>query len=56
MCIRDSSRCKALMCEGEPLAIEKYGYIDDAKKITPESATRMESQRLCESKVRILQC
>ncbi|RGX55814.1 insulinase family protein [Anaerotruncus sp. AF02-27] len=32
------SRCKALMCEGEPLAIEKYGYIDDAKKITPESA------------------
>lgn len=33
-------RCKSIMCEGETLAIEKYGYIEDAKKITAQSATQ----------------
>ncbi|MEM1484073.1 insulinase family protein [Oscillospiraceae bacterium PP1C4] len=33
------SKCRSIMCEGETIAIEKYGYIDDAKKITPQSAT-----------------
>ena len=33
------SRCKSVMCEGETLAIEKYGYIEDAKRITAQSAS-----------------
>lgn len=33
------SRCKSIMCEGETLAIEKYGYIEDAKQITAQSAS-----------------
>ncbi|WP_101911038.1 EF-P 5-aminopentanol modification-associated protein YfmF [Marasmitruncus massiliensis] len=33
------SRCKSIMCEGETLAIEKYGYIEDAKRITAQSAS-----------------
>lgn len=32
------SKCKTHMCEGETIAVEKYGYIEDAKKITPQSA------------------
>ena len=32
------SRCQSIMCEGEKIAIEKYGYIEDAHKITPASA------------------
>lgn len=31
-------RCKGIMCEGEPAAIKKYGYREDAQRITPESA------------------
>lgn len=34
------SRCRTIMCEGESVAIEKYGYIEDANRITPESATQ----------------
>lgn len=33
------TRCKSIMCEGETLAIEKYGSIEDAKKITAKSAS-----------------
>lgn len=32
-------RCKEIMCEGEALAIDKYGSIEDAQKVTPELAT-----------------
>lgn len=33
------SRCRAEMCAGEAVAIEKYGRIDEAKALTPEKAT-----------------
>lgn len=33
------TRCKSIMCEGETLAIEKYGYIEDARAITAQSAS-----------------
>lgn len=32
------NRCRAEMCKGESIATEKYGYIEDAEKITPEMA------------------
>ena len=32
------SKCKAAMCAGEKIAVEKYGYIEDAQEITPQSA------------------
>ena len=31
-------RCRDVMCQGEGCAIKKYGYKEDAEKITPESA------------------
>lgn len=31
-------RCKGIMCEGEPNAIKKYGYEEDAHAITSQSA------------------
>ncbi|HIX66432.1 MAG TPA: insulinase family protein [Candidatus Anaerotruncus excrementipullorum] len=34
------SRCREIMCEGEPLSIEKYGFLDKVKQITPQSATQ----------------
>jgi len=32
------SQCMQFMCEGEPVAVRRYGYAEDARKITPESA------------------
>lgn len=32
------SRCKSIMCEGETIAVDKYGYIEDAEQITAKSA------------------
>lgn len=32
------TRCKSLMCAGEPIAVDKYGSIPDAKAITARSA------------------
>jgi predicted Zn-dependent peptidase len=33
------AQCTQFMCEGEPVAVRKYGYTELAEKITPESAT-----------------
>ncbi len=33
-------RCKDIMCEGEGCAIKKYGYAEDAQKITARSAAK----------------
>jgi predicted Zn-dependent peptidase len=33
------SQCIQTMCEGEPVAVRRYGYKELAEKITPESAT-----------------
>lgn len=33
------SQCMQFMCEGEPVAVRRYGYTEYAEKITPESAT-----------------
>jgi predicted Zn-dependent peptidase len=33
------SQCLSLMCEGEPVAVRRYGYTELAAKITPRSAT-----------------
>ncbi len=48
------SRCKAIMCEGDAAAIRRYGYIDRAKLLTPQSAAssydrlmRMAAIELC---------
>lgn len=32
------SKCKSIMCAGEDIALEKYGYIADAEQITPQTA------------------
>ncbi len=32
------NKCRTIMCEGEPAALRKYGYVEDVKKITPQSA------------------
>lgn len=32
-------QCIQTMCEGEPVAVRRYGYKETAEKITPESAT-----------------
>ena len=33
------SRCRAVMCEGEPFSVEKYGYLEEARALTPAGAT-----------------
>jgi predicted Zn-dependent peptidase len=33
------AQCTQFMCEGEPVAVRKYGYTELAEQITPESAT-----------------
>lgn len=48
------SRCCSIMCEGESLAIEKYGYIEDAEKITPESAAAAYRQLLETAQIEIM--
>ncbi len=32
-------KCKSIMCEGEKLALRKYGTVEEVEEITPESAT-----------------
>ena len=32
------SRCKGLMCAGQPSAVKRYGYAEDVQAITPRSA------------------
>lgn len=34
------TRCRSLLCEGEPVALEKYGNIEAARALTPEQAAR----------------
>ena len=48
------NRCKTIMCEGESLAVEKYGYIEDAKKITSASATEAYKNILKTAQVEIM--
>lgn len=32
------NKCRTIMCQGEPAALRKYGYVEDVEKITPQSA------------------
>lgn len=48
------SRCRVAMCEGEPFAVEKYGYIDDAQKITGKSAAKAYKRILKTAQVEIM--
>ncbi len=48
------SRCKSIMCEGETLAVEKYGYIEDAKKITPALATEAYQRLIQTAQIEII--
>lgn len=34
------NRCKAVMCEGEPIAVRKYGYVDKVAGITASSLAK----------------
>lgn len=47
-------KCKSIMCEGEAVAIKKYGSSEDAKKITPESAAKAYYDMLQTASVEIL--
>lgn len=48
------SRCRSIMCEGEPCAIEKYGDIDEARALTPEKATAAYKALLESAQVEIM--
>lgn len=48
------SQCMQLMCEGEPVAVRRYGYIENAGKITPESASNAYRRMLGTAPVEIM--
>lgn len=47
-------RCKSVMCQGEAVAIKKYGTQDSAKKITPASAAHAYQEILENAQIEIL--
>ena len=48
------ARCTQFMCEGEPVAVRKYGYTELAGKITPASATAAYRRMLKTAAVEII--
>lgn len=48
------SQCMQYMCEGEPVAVRRYGYIETAEKITAKSATAAYHRLLETSPVEIM--
>lgn len=48
------SRCRAEMCAGEAVAIEKYGDIREAKALTPEKASRAYQRLLDTASIEIM--
>ena len=47
-------RCKDVMCAEELCSIKKYGYREDAMKITPESAAKAYEELLRTARVEIM--
>lgn len=47
-------RCKDIMCKDEACAIKKYGYAEDAQKITPESAAKAYQELIETAQVEIM--
>ena len=48
------ARTGELMFEGEPFGIKKYGYVEDAKALTPELATRTYEEVIRTAHIEIL--
>lgn len=48
------SRCLELMCQGEPLAIRRYGTMEQARAITPEDAARAYNRMMEEASIEIM--
>ena len=46
-------RCKDIMCKDEACAIKKYGYAEDAQKITPESAAKAYQELIEQHRLRL---
>lgn len=47
-------QCIQTMCKGEQIAIKKYGYLDDAKAITPQSATQAYENLIKHAQIEIM--
>ena len=47
-------RCRDVMCQGEGCAIKKYGYKEDAEKITPESAAAAYEELIRTARIEIM--
>lgn len=48
------NQCRALMFEGSPLAIPRYGWVEKARAITPQMAAKQHARLLDTAKVEIL--
>ena len=48
------NKCRTIMCEGEPAAIRKYGYVEDVEKLTPAIAAQTYQRILRTARVEIL--
>ena len=48
------NRTMSILCAGEPAGVNKYGYIEDVKKITPQSATEAYTQLLKTARIEIM--
>ncbi len=49
-----AGRCRSIMCEGEPVAIKKYGYEEDAKAITNKTAAQAYENIISNSKIEFM--
>lgn len=47
-------RCKDIMCSGEGCAVKKYGYRENAEKITPESAAKAYKELIGTAQIEIM--
>lgn len=48
------NRCKLLMGEDNPASIRKYGYVEDAEKITPASAALAYADAIKKANIKVL--
>ena len=48
------SRCLEIMCAGEPLAIRRYGTLDQARAVTPQDAAQAYRRMMEEATIEIL--
>ena len=48
------SKCRSIMCEGEPSAIKKYGYLEDVDAITPKTAAEAYERIMDQAAIEII--